>query len=1048
MAKRVENQTHNSVMLDAKDIVFSVLRGRQTAASIRTVAEESTRLVAELRARGKKALVLSDVRSLHISDVSAEARIESRRQMSTGTDGTAIVGRRGLMGTVMYLQHITGDKNIRFFTSERKARAWLERSRNPQPPRSSVSIFASVAMVIIGVLALVGWHTGNKYLMSWLPELRPMNPMAAVGLLAIGIGFCSYWYGKFTPLKITGLFGLFLGVAALLPLHVDHLLYAGQLAAAGSHADLGDSAAFCFIAMGLSPFTIGIRRAWWRRPLQYIIALTLIGLGLFNIFGQLYAHDFIYGVSDTFVMAFNLAAAFTIAGITLALLVIYRKMGQNPLGTVNRSGWLLVVALLFVQAATYGGWAQSVDRNRSSASQAFMGQAEDVQAAVDQRLGAYLNSLTGFKGLFAASDFVDQGEFESYYNSLDLAKNYPGVRNVSFIAKVSDKQLPAFIAQRKADKSLHSGGNPAFAVTGPTTLPDHYLVTYVANSTNAGGSDLGAQPSRLQAFERAEASGKAVSSGTIQLAASAAGPAQDGFFLTIPVSSKNAANKVIGFVNVVFSHKGFFDNTFQRQNLLNGLNLLVTDPGDGTTIYAGGPVAHGTDKPLADIANVHVADRQWRLLFSAPQTFGTSASQSSLPRDILVAGQLFAALLLVIFIVLLRSRRQGFELASTITIDLQHERNAAVANDRKTSAILTSIGDAVFAIDTKQRIQLFNPAAERISGFAEKEVLGQPYEDTLHFEFQKTGKVNRHFITTALGGKLATMAGSTVLVCKDGRRIPVADSAAPIRDTDGKILGAIVVFRDISKDYELDKAKTEFVSLASHQLRTPLSAINWYSEMLLNGDAGKLSKQQHEYIVEIFEGNQRMVELVNALLDVSRLEVGKLASTPEPVDLSKLIDDEKKELTVSIKEKSMVFKNVAEAMPPVFADPKQLRMIIQNLLSNAVKYTPAKGSVTTLLRKATAADIAAAHLDSRRPHWFFSITDTGYGIPKAQQPKIFGKLFRADNVRVLDVEGTGLGLYIVKEVVEKMGGRVWFESIESAGTTFYVVAPFPEQDKK
>jgi signal transduction histidine kinase len=138
-------------------------------------------------------------------------------------------------------------------------------------------------------------------------------------------------------------------------------------------------------------------------------------------------------------------------------------------------------------------------------------------------------------------------------------------------------------------------------------------------------------------------------------------------------------------------------------------------------------------------------------------------------------------------------------------------------------------------------------------------------------------------------------------------------------------------------------------------------------------------------------------------------------------------------------------KNETGDLPPVFADPKQLRMIVQNLLSNAVKYTPAKGTVAVTLRPADAADLSAAQLThATRPYWYFSVQDTGYGIPKDQQPKIFGKLFRADNVRALDVEGTGLGLYIVKEVVEAMGGRVWFKSIEGAGTTFYVVAPFPE----
>jgi signal transduction histidine kinase len=252
----------------------------------------------------------------------------------------------------------------------------------------------------------------------------------------------------------------------------------------------------------------------------------------------------------------------------------------------------------------------------------------------------------------------------------------------------------------------------------------------------------------------------------------------------------------------------------------------------------------------------------------------------------------------------------------------------------------------------------------------------------------------------------------------------------------------------VSKEYELDKAKTEFVSLASHQLRTPLSAINWYGEMLLNGDAGVLSKDQHDYIQEIFDGSQRMVELVNSLLDVSRLEVGKLANKPEPTNVGQLVDDLQKELQVSIQGKQLHFAKDVKPLPQVTADPKQLRMIIQNLLSNAVKYTQNGGEVHVTLRPASAADAKTAALHGNDPYWFFSVADNGFGIPKTEQSKIFGKLFRADNVRKLDVEGTGLGLYIVKEVVDKMGGKVWFTSVEGKGTTFYVVAPITAKAPK
>ena len=1035
--------TGNTVALDSKGVVVITLHGKQSKQSVREISLRSTEMIAQLHAAGKRVKVLTDLSHLSIADVSAAASLESRKHRTVTGDVTAIVGRRGLAALSAYLQRLAGTKNLRYFTDERQARDWLEgRVDHPKKTKSSASLVAGSIILVIAITALMGWAADNQYLMRWIPYLRPINPMAAVGLLVGSIGFCAYWFGNVKVLKITGIIGATIGVAALLPGHiVDTLLFGDKVRLVGTHAQLADSAALCFIAWGLSPFTIEMKNNWLRRTLQYIIALTLLGLGLFNVAAQLYAHDFIYGISPSFVMAFNLATAFTVTGIAMVLMVLYRKIGHGVLGQVTRVGWLLVAVLILLQGATYGAWIQAMDRNHADATKAFTDKVDDIQGSLQVRVNAYLTTLQGFKGLFASSDFVDQGEFSSYYNSLNLDKNYPGLRALSYISRVNEKDLSAFVKMRKADKSLNKEGNPSFTISAKSSLPVHYIATYVAGSAAMGGADLGSQPSRLQAFQRAEAIKGPVSSGTIHFAASATAPASEGFFLTMPVHNKNNGD-TIGFVNAVFNYETFFAKAFGDKTQLAGRSLGVIDTEDNSVIYQSSVKPYVGDHVLRQVAGIQAADHHWNAVFSAPPAYGINDSQAKLPRFILFVGQLLSVFLIAIFVMLLRSRRQGYALAESITKDLQFERNTAVANDQKNTAILTSIGDAVFAIDKNMRIRLFNPAAQHISGYSEHEALGRPYTEILKFEFQKSGRDNISFVSHALSGKTTDMGKDTVLVKRDGSSIPVADSAAPIHNAEGQVTGAIIVFRDISKDYDLDRAKTEFVSLASHQLRTPLSAINWYSELLLDGDAGKLTKTQHEYMVEIFEGNQRMIELVDSLLDVSRLEVGKMPTKPQDTNMGELVVSLEKELTTSIKNKNLDFNKSVAALPPVNADPKQLRMIVQNLMSNAVKYTPAKGSVHVVLRKATATDIKAAGLRSEGPYAFFSVKDSGYGIPKVQQPKIFGKLFRADNVRALDVEGTGLGLYIVKEVVEKMGGRVWFDSVESLGSTFYVLLPF------
>jgi len=263
---------------------------------------------------------------------------------------------------------------------------------------------------------------------------------------------------------------------------------------------------------------------------------------------------------------------------------------------------------------------------------------------------------------------------------------------------------------------------------------------------------------------------------------------------------------------------------------------------------------------------------------------------------------------------------------------------------------------------------------------------------------------------------------------RDGEKFPVSISVTPVI-MNGKIVGAINVFRDITHEKEIDKAKTEFVSLASHQLRTPLSAINWYTEMLLAGDAGKISKDQKQYLEEVYKSNKRMVELVNSLLNVSRIDLGTFAIVPEPVNLAEVSKSILTELTPMVKTKKMkIEENYDKSIKKISVDQKLTRIIFQNLISNAVKYTPEGGKVSVSIEK-------------QDKNALIKVQDTGYGIPKKDQARIFEKLFRADNVREKETDGTGLGLYIVKSILEQSGGKISFESEENKGTTFYVTIP-------
>jgi signal transduction histidine kinase len=234
----------------------------------------------------------------------------------------------------------------------------------------------------------------------------------------------------------------------------------------------------------------------------------------------------------------------------------------------------------------------------------------------------------------------------------------------------------------------------------------------------------------------------------------------------------------------------------------------------------------------------------------------------------------------------------------------------------------------------------------------------------------------------------------------------------------------------------LDLAKDEFVSIASHQLRTPLTALKGYTGMLIDGDAGPLNDKQREYLTEIKNANDRMINLITALLNVSRVDLGVFIVEPEQVNLENIAEGALKDLELNINEKKLlVNKSFEKDLPPIRADLNIIRMIFQNLFSNAVKYTPPAGSITLTIKR-------------DKSNILISVADTGYGIPKNSQSKIFTKMFRADNARVKDPDGTGLGLYIIKETIEKTGGKIWFESTENKGSTFYVAIPLGGMKKK
>ncbi len=353
-------------------------------------------------------------------------------------------------------------------------------------------------------------------------------------------------------------------------------------------------------------------------------------------------------------------------------------------------------------------------------------------------------------------------------------------------------------------------------------------------------------------------------------------------------------------------------------------------------------------------------------------------------------------------------------------------------------AVLESIGEGLIATDEKGVITLVNPAASRMLNVNISKLIGIQLikaVDMLNENGEKLPSEERPMTKILTSKFVGFTSMSNYYVKSDGSKIPIAFTLTPVI-LDEKIIGSVEVFRDITEEKEIDRSKTEFVSLASHQLRTPLTTINWYTERLIGKKLGEMTLDQKRYLEEIYSAGRRMSNLINALLSVSRLELGTYSVEPEKISIPELSKQIIHEFLFQIKEKDLTLvEKYADNFPKINLDPKLIGIMIQNLLSNAIKYTQHGGKIEI--------DISYDQKNVK-----IIISDNGYGIPRKQQNKIFTKLFRADNIKNIDTDGTGLGLYLVKLLLDKFGGRISFVSKEKEGSTFTVLLPIEGMQNK
>jgi len=342
-------------------------------------------------------------------------------------------------------------------------------------------------------------------------------------------------------------------------------------------------------------------------------------------------------------------------------------------------------------------------------------------------------------------------------------------------------------------------------------------------------------------------------------------------------------------------------------------------------------------------------------------------------------------------------------------------------NGNKEIAITNYLTDGLLVFNKESKLTLVNPQAERLFEIIEEKVLGKSILELSRYERMSP-------VVSLLGGGMRPVNKEEIQIRES---LILEVTSVPI-SKNGERLNTLIIVHDVTREKLADQMKSEFVTLAAHQLRTPTSAIKWSLKSLLQGEYGDLEESQKELIDKAYETNEKVIELVRDLLDVAQIEEGKYLTKLVLTDVESIIKSVLDSRKQEIEKRKLHVEFQRSNTSRIMIDVEKMDIALVNLLDNALRYTMRGGKIIIELNQ-TGKEIE------------IKISDNGVGIPKEEQARVFSKFFRGSNVIKMETEGTGLGLYISRNIIEAHGGRLWFESEEKKGTTFHIVLPVKER---
>ncbi len=374
--------------------------------------------------------------------------------------------------------------------------------------------------------------------------------------------------------------------------------------------------------------------------------------------------------------------------------------------------------------------------------------------------------------------------------------------------------------------------------------------------------------------------------------------------------------------------------------------------------------------------------------------------------------------------------------------------NALASNLRneklKSDIILNSIEDGVILLDAEKTIQLFNPAAGLITGWDPKEATGIDYKSVLTLQNEKGEAYleTEHPFARAFLQKEVVHDNTAVLQTRSKTTMSLNITVSPLKDDEENVIGAVGIFRDVSNQRKQEQQRADFISTASHEMRTPVAAIEGYLALALNDKVVNIDEKARSFLEKAHDSTKHLGKLFQDLLTSAKAEDGRLTNHPSVVEMSQYLEGLTDSLKFSAQNKGLGIEfvlgaqdsiidasstNVIKPLYYVHVDPDRLREVITNLFDNAVKYTETGKVSIGLTGDNNVVQIRVA--------------DTGPGIPAEDLPHLFQKFYRVDNSATRTIGGTGLGLFICRKIVEMYRGRIWVDSEVGKGSTFYINLP-------